>query len=165
MRRRRNKSRSLLGAVKGGRTGRFEWQWRLQLCCGSAVAGAVRMKTLGNFAAPVRVNSQIALRARDTWMRQGGWLRRPQTSITNATCLGRVAVYSPTIRADRCHHSVLRCGRLAERKSGVTCILTAAAKWENNCVRMSRIRYSRQPAASHGNLWGERCPRRRSPPL
>src|SRR5271169_1174415 len=45
------------------------------------------------------------------------------------------------------HRSVLRCGRLAERKSGVADILSATRRREKFCVDLSRIGYPRQPGA------------------
>jgi hypothetical protein len=45
------------------------------------------------------------------------------------------------------HRSVLRCGRLAERKSGVEGILSATRRREKVCVDLSRIGYPRQPRA------------------
>jgi hypothetical protein len=47
------------------------------------------------------------------------------------------------------HRSVLRCGCLAERKSGVTGILSATRRREKICVDLSRIGYPRQPGVRH----------------
>jgi hypothetical protein len=47
------------------------------------------------------------------------------------------------------HRSVLRCGRLAERKSGVTNILPAELRQNKNCIDVSRIGYPRQPGANY----------------
>jgi hypothetical protein len=45
------------------------------------------------------------------------------------------------------HRSVLRCGRLAERKSGVVHILPAERRHKNICIDLSRIGYPGQPGA------------------
>jgi hypothetical protein len=47
------------------------------------------------------------------------------------------------------HRSVLRCGCLAERKSGVTGILSATRRCEKICIDLSRIGYPRQPGMRH----------------
>ena len=51
------------------------------------------------------------------------------------------------------HRSVLRCGRLAERKSGVENILPAERFREKICVRVSRIGYPGQPPRANCNLY------------
>jgi hypothetical protein len=45
------------------------------------------------------------------------------------------------------HRSVLRCGRLAERKSGVANILSVESRHEKIYIDLSRIEYPRQPGA------------------
>jgi hypothetical protein len=52
------------------------------------------------------------------------------------------------------HRSVLRCGRLAERKSGVTDILSATHRREKICVDLTRIGYPRQPGVRQSQSIG-----------
>jgi hypothetical protein len=54
------------------------------------------------------------------------------------------------------HRSVLRCGCLAERKSGVADILSAVRRHEKICIHLSRIEYPRQPARANRNLYSLR---------
>jgi hypothetical protein len=51
------------------------------------------------------------------------------------------------------HRSVLRCGRLAERDSGVKAILAAVRAVEKKSFEMSRNGYPGQREAGDLNLW------------
>jgi hypothetical protein len=70
-----------------------------------------------------------------------------QRGVTKAANIRRIAVDGATLLTGFYHRSVLRCGCLAERKSGVADILSAPRASENISVGLSRIEYPRQPGA------------------
>jgi hypothetical protein len=70
-----------------------------------------------------------------------------QRGVAKAANIRRIAVDGATLLTGFYHRSVLRCGCLAERKSGVADILSAPRASENISVGLSRIEYPRQPGA------------------
>jgi len=115
--------------------------------CASASAGAKIVKPAGNLAPPFRLNSQVAFNRGDSPARNGRMSEVAQRGVTKAANIRRIAVDGAALLTGFYHRSVLRCGRLAERKSGVADILSASRASENIFVGLSRIEYSRQPGA------------------
>jgi hypothetical protein len=76
-----------------------------------------------------------------------------QERITKTTNFSRFAVNGAAMLAGFYHRSVLRCGCLAERKSGVESILTAARAAEKKSFELSRIRYPGHRRRGEANLW------------
>jgi hypothetical protein len=76
-----------------------------------------------------------------------------QGRITKTTNFSGFAINGAALLAGFYHRSVLRCGCLAERNSGVAGILTAARPTENKSCELSRIRYPGQHGMRNSNLW------------
>jgi hypothetical protein len=70
-----------------------------------------------------------------------------QGGVAEATNIGRIAVDGAALLTGFYHRSVLRCGCLAERKSGVADILSAERRREKICIDLSLSGYPRQPGA------------------
>jgi hypothetical protein len=111
------------------------------------------MKPAGNFTPPIRLDGQVSFGMSGNSARN----RRPsegaQRGVAGAAIFGLVAVNGAAMLTGFYHRSVLRCGRLAERKSGVGNILSAERRREKFCIGLSRIGYPRQPVPVNRNLY------------
>jgi len=76
-----------------------------------------------------------------------------QGRITKTTNFSGFAINGAALLAGFYHRSVLRCGCLAERNSGVAGILTAVRVTEKKSCELSRIRYPGQRGMRELNLW------------
>jgi hypothetical protein len=131
----------------------FEWQCRLEIGRrGTVPADAVGLKPAGYFAPPIRFNGQVTFCGNGDPARYRGVPRRVKRSVTKTANLIRFAVNGAAMVAGFYHRSVLRCGCLAERKSGVREILAAVCFRIWKCFALSRIGYPRQPVRAIRNL-------------
>ncbi len=138
---------SLFGGRRWGHrrrcTGIFEWAWRFgiegqsRLQIGdrtAATAGAIILKLAGNLAPPLRLNGQVSIGRGSNSARNRRATESAQRGVAKRANIGRVAVDGAALLTGFYHRSVLRCGRLAERKSGVADILSAERRREKICV-------------------------------
>ena len=115
-------------------------------------AFTIGMETCGNLAPPFRFDGKVAIARRGHTSRSNFPRDSSQERVTKKANFSRFAVDGAAMLAGFYHRSVLRCGCLAERKSGVTCILSAARQCENICLELSRIGYPGQPRGIIRNL-------------
>lgn len=124
----------------------FERQRGLQVHGRDAVPpDTIVLESAGHFAPPFRFEGQVALGVRRHTTSRRVPSGSAQGRITNRANFGGIAVHGAALPAGFYHRSVLRCGCLAERKSGVTCILTAVRRRGQKCFELSRNGYPRQP--------------------
>jgi hypothetical protein len=90
----------------------------------AAAPGAIVMEAAGNFTAPFRLDSQISFDRSGGPARGVRARRLAKRGVAKAAHFGGVAIHGATLLTGFYHRSVLRCGRLAERKSGVADILS-----------------------------------------
>jgi hypothetical protein len=128
---------------------RFEGQVRLQIGVLAATSAcAIILKSAGNLAPPFRLNGQVSLSGSGDSARNGRASESAQGGVAETAKIGRIAVDGAALLTGFYHRSVLRCGCLAERKSGVAAILSVERGRENICIhQLSRIGYPRQPGA------------------
>jgi len=135
--------RRFLGSSRFG----FKWQRRLQIAGGAAPSGTEILEATRYFAPPFGFDGQVSFGVSDDVARNAPSSALTQGGVAETTEDRRLAVYGATMLAGLCHRSVLRCGRLAERNSGVPHILAVRARRKKNCFAVSRIRHPRQPGA------------------
>jgi hypothetical protein len=133
-----------------------EGQSRLQIDGRTAAAGAIILKPAENLTPPFRLDGQATFGGSGNSARNRRASEGAQWGVAKKANAGRIAVDGATMLTSFYHRSVLRCGCLAERKSGVTDILSTARRREKNCMDLSRIGYPRQPARANRNLYGLR---------
>jgi hypothetical protein len=114
--------------------------------------GAVGMKAIRHLAPPFRLDRQVALCGSDDTTRNPRPPGMAQGRVTKTTNFSRFAVNGAAMLAGFYHRSVLRCGRLAERNSGVNGILAAVRAVEKKSFDVSRIGYPGQREAGDLNL-------------
>ncbi len=130
-----------------GRIG-VEWQSRLQFGGHpTAAAGAIILKSGRDFTAPFRLDGQVSFCGSDNSARNRRAPEDAQRGVAKTANIGRIAIHGAAMLTGFYHRSVLRCGCLAERKSGVVHILPAERACEHICVNLSRNGYPRQPRA------------------
>jgi hypothetical protein len=129
-----------------------EGQSRLQIGGRTAAAGAIILKPVGNLTPPFRPDGQVSFGRSGNSARNRRAPEGAQWGVAKKANAGRIAINGAAMLTSFYHRSVLRCGRLAERKSGVADILSAARRREKICVDLSRIGYPRQPARANRNL-------------
>jgi hypothetical protein len=109
----------------------FERQGRLEIGSrGTVAADTVGTEAAGYLATPFRFDGQVIPRGSGDTARHGRAPRRIKRSVTKTADLRRFAIHGAAMQAGFYHRSVLRCGCLAERKSGVGNILAAARSAE-----------------------------------
>ncbi len=108
-------------------------------------AFTIGMETCGNLAPPFRFDGKVAIARRGHTSRSNFPRDSSQERVTKKANFSRFAVDGAAMLAGFYHRSVLRCGCLAERKSGVRDILSATRYREKVCVDLSRIGYPGQP--------------------
>jgi hypothetical protein len=108
-------------------------------------AGTIFLKPAGNLAAPFGLDGKVSFRLSGNPARERRSSEAAQGGVAETTHIRRIAVHGATVLTGFYHRSVLRCGRLAERKSGVEDILSAGRHCKNICAGLSRIEYPRQP--------------------
>ena len=128
----------------------FKRQGRLQIGARAAApASAIILNSAGNFPAPFRLDGQVSFRRMGCGMgnsaRNRGAAKNAEGSVTETTNVDRIAVHGAAMLTGFYHRSVLRCGCLAERKSGVVNIVAARGNNENIYRDLSRIEYPGQP--------------------
>ncbi len=110
----------------------------------AAAAGPIILKPAGDFTPPFGQDGQVSFGRSDSSPRS----RRPpetaQGGVAETAHISRIAIHGAALLTGFYHRSVLRCGRLAERKSGVVHILPARRSRKNICEDLSRIGYPRQ---------------------
>jgi hypothetical protein len=111
----------------------------------ATAAGAIILKPAGNFPPPFRLDSQVSFGLSDHSARKRRAPRGAQRGVAETADIGRIAVNGAAMLTSFYHRSVLRCGRLAERKSGVAAILSAQRRREKICIDLSLSGYPRQP--------------------
>jgi hypothetical protein len=95
----------------------------LQLGGQTIAARAILANFIRDFAAPIGLNGQITFRLSGNLAGCGQPSATTQWGVTETADIVRFAVYSAARLTGFYHGSVLRCGLLAERKSGVMTIL------------------------------------------
>ena len=118
----------------------------------SSPAGAKILKLAGDLAPPFRLDGHVFLSGGGHAARSRRTSGATQRGVTETANIGRIAVNGAAILTSFYHRSVLRCGCLAERKSGVEDILTAAGAAEEKWFGLSRNGYPGQPHAFESNL-------------
>jgi hypothetical protein len=119
---------------------------------------SIRVKAVGYFAPPLRFHGEVTLRGSDHTTGNPGSAGTTQGRITKTTNFNRFAVNGAAMLAGFYHRSVLRCGCLAERNSGVGYILPGVREMEEKSFELSRSGYPGQRAARHANLSKRRNP-------
>ena len=114
---------------------------------GAASPGAIVLEPARYFTPPFRLDGQVAFGlSGNAAQKRGAPCGSAQRRVAKTANFGRfVVVDGAAMLTGFYHRSVLRCGRLAERRSGVLHILSAARPHGKNCVELSRIRHPRQP--------------------
>ena len=120
----------------------------------AAATGSIILKPAGNFTPPFRLDGQVSFGGSENSAGNRRSSEAAQRGVTGTADIGRVAVHGAAMLTSFYHRSVLRCGRLAERKSGVADILSAQRRREKICKDMSRIGYPRQPGVRHSQSTG-----------
>ncbi len=124
----------------------MEGQSRLQIGGRTAApAGAIILKPAGNLTPPFRLDGQVSFGRGGNSARNRRASGGAQGSVAETADICRIAVNGAAMLTSFYHRSVLRCGCLAERKSGVRDILSATRYREKVCVDLSRIGYPGQP--------------------
>ena len=113
----------------------------------TAAAGAIILKPAGDLTPPFRLDGQVSFGRSGNSARKRRASRGAQRGVAEAANIGRIAVNGAAMLTSFYHRSVLRCGCLAERKSGVPNILSAERRHEKIRIDLSRIGYPRQPGA------------------
>jgi hypothetical protein len=126
----------------------------LQISGGTAAAaGTIILKTAGYFAPPFWLDRKIAFGKRGYPARNRRVSEAPERGVAKTAKFTRIAVDGAALLTGFYHRSVLRCGCLAERKSGVAAILPAERFGEQKCGELLRIGYPRQPPRGYRNQY------------
>ena len=120
-----------------GRGGLFERQRGLQVGCRAAAFHAIRIEAARNLSAPFRFYGQVALRGSGNSTLSSRPSGLNQGRVTKTTNFSGFAIYGAAMLAGFYHRSVLRCGRLAERKSGVARILAVESRCGKKWLKLS----------------------------
>ena len=118
---------------------------------------AIVPEPVGDCAPPCRFPGQVALGGSGHTTSRRVPTGPAQGRITNRTDFSGIAVDGAAMLAGFYHRSVLRCGCLAERKSGVRGILSEVRQSEQKCCELSPKGYPRQPPGLEPESIGTRC--------
>ena len=143
-RRWRYQFRTCSGRLDGVRRIGIKGQSRLQFGGRAAAAGAIILKPGGDFTPPFGQDGQTSFGRSDNSTRSRRAPEAAQRGVAETAHIGRIAIHGAAMLTGFYHRSVLRCGRLAERKSGVVHILPARRGRKNICIDLSRIGYPRR---------------------
>ena len=145
--------RGSIGLLDRGLGVSIKWQRGLQISGHAAVADSIRMQAVGHLAPPLWFHGKVALGGSDDTTRNPSPPGMAQGRVTKTANFSRFAVNGAAMLAGFYHRSVLRCGCLAERNSGVEGILAVAQAMGKKSFELSRIGYPGQRAVRDPNLW------------